>query len=377
MMSDSYNFISSPFTGENPRAELATGKLKSSWDLEFLPDGSMLVTQEDGQLVHLDKAGNKTQLLDIEVFKTIEAGLLGLAVDPRFAENHHIYLFYTTRSDDADPANKNLADPKYERILNRLSRWTLEDGRATGEVILLDDLPGTVMHAGGRLEFGPDGKLYVTTGDGATRDDVVSEARTQDMSFLGGKVLRLNPDGSVPGDNPVAGSYVYSRGHRNPSGLAWHPDSGFLYTCEHGPHRYDEVNRIIPGGNYGWGSYKCRQRMSDIEAIAPQFPVICFDKWTIAPGGLDFVSDPASPWHGSLFVGSLRGKHLHRYVFDGDEVVSDEIFYVLDRKALGQAGGLVRMNPRIRDVEYRDGALYLLGDFSGIVKLTPGAETGN
>jgi glucose/arabinose dehydrogenase len=371
VMSDSYNFISSPFTSERLEAELVTGRLKSSWDLEFLPDGSMLVTQEDGQLVHLDKAGNKTELLVIEVYQTIEAGLLGLAVDPDFTDNHYIYVFYTTSSDADDPANKNLTDPKSERILNRVSRWTLEGGRATNEVILLDDLPGTVMHAGGRLEFGPDGKLYVTTGDGATREDAVSEARTQDISFLGGKVLRMNPDGSVPDDNPVAGSYVYSRGHRNPSGLAWHPDTGFLYTSEHGPHRYDEVNRITPGGNYGWGSYKCHVRISDIEAEDPLFPVLCFDKWTIAPGGLEFVSDPGHPWHGSLFVGSLRGKHLHRHVFDGDEVVKDEVFYIVDRKALAQAGAMARMNPRIRDVEYRDGALYLLGDFSGIVKLTP------
>ena len=155
---------------------------------------------------------------------------------------------------------------------------------------MLDDIPGAAQHSGGRLEIGPDRKLYATTGD------AVSAHEAQDVAFLGGKVLRLDLDGSVPADNPFPESPVYSRGHRNPQGLAWEPD-GDLFTSEHGPWRFDEINRVRAGGNYGWGAYSCDEKMPRIpESGRVRFPIVCFETWTAAPSGMVFVTDAGSPW---------------------------------------------------------------------------------
>lgn len=364
MVSDQYNFISAPFTDQEFSVELVSEALRKPWDLAFLPDGSMLITErKDGEIVHIDTTGNKKVVHKLEVLDAGAVGLLGLAVDPNFSENDFVYLNYAYKYYD-DVINPN--DPNPRRIVNRISRWAFSNGMLEDEVVLLDNIPGSLLHPGSRLEFGPDGKLYATTGDAHIA------AMAQDISFLGGKVLRMNTDGSIPEDNPVRNSYVYSRGHRNPEGLAWHPETGDLYVSEHGPVRYDEINRIIPEKNYGWGSYKCDERMDAKEPSGEYtFPVLCFKDWTIAPSGMEFVSDPESPWHGSLFVASLRGKHLHRYVFDGDEVVVDEIFYVVDRQDFQKPGQFVKMNKRLRDVAYWDGSLYILGDSYGMLKLTP------
>ncbi|MCZ6783796.1 MAG: PQQ-dependent sugar dehydrogenase [Proteobacteria bacterium] len=191
--------------------------------------------------------------------------------------------------------------------------------------------------------------------------------------FLGGKILRLDRDGAVPADNPIPGSPVYSMGHRNPQGLAWHPISGALYASEHGLRRRDEINRIRPGRNHGWGAYECGERRG--HPLGPEpvvLPAVCTRYWTMAPSGMQFVADPASPWHGDLFVASLRGKHLRRFRFGGETVGQGEIFFVSDRAE----GDTLALDRRIRDVEYRDGALYVLGDGYGLVRISPAAAEG-
>ncbi len=364
LISDPYNFVSSPFTDQELTVEFITA-LQRPWDLEFLPDGSMLLTEKDGEVVQVKNGEVKKIIHDLDVLQLPgTGGLLGLAVDPDFSENNFIYLDYTYEYfDDFDPEH-----PNDRRLVNRISRLTFRNGRLEDEVVLLDRIPASLQHAGSRLEFGPDGKLYATTGD-ADQD-----AMSQLVSFLGGKVLRINPDGSVPKDNPVPGSYVYSLGHRNPQGIAWHPKTGHLYASEHGPKRYDEINRIFPGKNYGWGSYRCddRSRWGRRKPSGEYvYPVICPKYWNISPSGMEFVSDPESPWYGSLFVASLRGKHLHRYVFNGDKVEIDEIFYVVDNDFLSAKQNGRGMSQRIRDVEYHNGSLYIIGDNSGLLKITP------
>ncbi|GAB5452247.1 MAG: hypothetical protein Hals2KO_25750 [Halioglobus sp.] len=367
LVSDPYNLVSATFTTEPPEVELFSDDLRLPWDLEFLPDGTMLITEKKGRVVAMDASGKALTALQVSVIDTHEAGLMGLAIDPDFNSNRYVYLAYTYKLDDTDPAFAKPEQWNFQRVLNKIERWELNDGLLENPLVLKDDIPGSIEHTGMRLEFGPDGKLYASTGDANT--DVLS----QDIAFLGGKVLRMNPDGTVPDDNPIPGSYVYSRGHRNPQGLAWHPESGDLYTAEHGANRFDEINRIKPGANYGWGSYECHRSLN-VKPLSDtvEFPLLCFPTWNLSPSGSTFVNDKNSPWHGNFFVAGLRGRHLHRYAFDGDSVTLDEIFYVSDKWDYSLPGRKGKVGRRLRDVEYHAGALYVIGDKFGLVKLTPG-----
>lgn len=329
-------------------------KLFKTWDLEFLPDGSYLVTQKNGRLVHY-RDGKFEHVDELEVLDVKLAGLMGLAIDPNYEENHFIYLYYTVSFDNSYPRqNYNLN--------SRISRFVYKDGILSDEKILLDNIPGSLFHAGGGLEFGPDGKLYASTGDAAAED------LSQDINFLGGKILRINPDGTIPSDNPFTNSYVYSRGHRNSQGLAWHPETLDLYASEHGNWRYDEINLIEKGGNYGWGSMQCDEVMDARIPIRGNAipPIKCFKDWTFAPNGAVFVTDMNHPWYGNLFVAGLRGKHLHRFVIENNQIVNNEIFFVnIDTQKKSN------LDRRIRDVEFYNGSLWILSDWSGVAKLTP------
>jgi glucose/arabinose dehydrogenase len=256
---------------------------------------------------------------------TSEGGLMGLALAPDFGVSGAFYVYYTY-----DAAN----GPR-----NRVSRLHLGgDGQASEEAVILDGIPGAGVHDGGRIAFGPDGKLYVSTGDATRR------AEAQDPSTLNGKILRLNPDGSVPDDNPFPGLLTYSFGHRNVQGLAWRPGTGQLYAAEHGPTGengwccHDEVNLIVPGGNYGW---------PEVIGVAgdPRYldPVVESGTGGWPPGGLAF--DAA----GDLWLASLAGGQLWRFTLTDDGAA------VSDRQQLiaGEYGRLraLALGP--------DGALYV------------------
>jgi glucose/arabinose dehydrogenase len=311
---------------------VVAGNLQVPWALAFAEDERLFFTERPGSLrVIVDGALQPEPVADLDVVVSGEGGLLGLTLDPGFVENGYLYVTYTY-SDSG-------------RSLNRISRLTLRDGKAGDEWILLDGIPGARYHDGGRLAFGPDGKLYATTGDAGSPD------LAQRTDSLAGKILRLNPDGSVPDDNPFPGSPIYSYGHRNPQGLAWQPSTGVLWSTEHGPSGEfglccrDELNRIQPGANYGWP-------IVTASAGDPRFvdPVLHSGNDTWAPAAVVFYDGEAlAPWQGDLFFGALRGVHLQRVELggpEGDQVVAVERLYA------GQYG-------RIREVAVGpDGYLY-------------------
>ena len=308
-----------------PRVEVVAENLDVPWSLAFAPDGRLFFTERSGRIRVITKGRLEPEPVAVlRVAAVTEAGLMGLALDPDFSRSGYLYVMYTYRIGD--------------QLRNRVSRLTERDGKAADEYILLDNLPAGNIHDGGRLKFGPDGKLYITIGDAG------ASAFAQQRDTLAGKILRINRDGSIPPDNPFPGSPVYSLGHRNTHGLAWHPVTGKLFETEHGPVGNDEVNIIEAGRNYGWPQVQAR-------AGNPEFvdPILVFNP-SVAPSGATFYQgDKLGEWTGNLFFAGLVGQQLHRIVLkapDFREVESHEALY------LGEYG-------RLRDVvEGPDGFLY-------------------
>jgi glucose/arabinose dehydrogenase len=207
--------------------------------LHFAPDGRLFFGEVNKGQVRVVAGGvlQARPFATLQVAQGREHGLLGLTLAPRFDEQRHVYVYYTVPKSNGKPD------------FNRVVRFTDRNGEGTDPQIILDKIPADVKgsHNGGRMLFGPDGKLYVATG---IRGDETTGS--QKVNGLEGKILRLNPDGSVPDDNPVPGSPVYALGLRNPYGIAFQPETGRLYALDNGPKGYDELNLIRPGANYGW-----------------------------------------------------------------------------------------------------------------------------
>lgn len=317
----------------NLNVEVVARRLQTPWAIAFAPDGRIFLTERPGRIrVIKNGALEKEPWMRLDVYETGESGLLGLALDPAFGKNRYVYAAYTYRDGGG-------------RMKNRLAR--LRDDPKTGkgvmDRVLLDNAAGAQFHDGGRVKFGPDGKLYWTVGDAQ------NDRSAQDLASINGKILRLNPDGTVPADNPFPKSPVYSYGHRNPQGLAWQPKTRRLYATEHGPSGFpacchDELNLIEPGKNYGWPLVYGDQTREG--AVAP---VRQSGNETWAPAGAAFVT--RGVWADSLLFTGLRGQTLYRAVFDAGDprrVAAFERFFV------NQFG-------RLRDVaEAPDGAIYVL-----------------
>jgi glucose/arabinose dehydrogenase len=309
------------FTVETP-----VSALEVPWAMAVAPDARVFVTERAGRVRILDPRTMTAALaLTLDgVFTQGEAGLLGLALDPEFAQNRFVYLYYTA-----------VVGPGAS---NRVVRYRETANRLTDRVTLLDDIPAGVIHDGGRLRFGPDGLLYITTGDAA------NGSAPQDLGSYGGKILRLNRDGTSAAGNPF-GSPIYSYGHRNPQGLDWHPVTGGLWASEHGAVGNDEVNSILAGANYGWPLIEGAETRPGMET-----PPAFFSP-SVAPSGASFYRGAAFPqFANNLFVATLRGTHLLRLRVDPAtrEVLSEE------RLLEGRFG-------RLRDVQPGpDGALYVL-----------------
>ena len=295
---------------------VATG-LEAPWGLAFLPGGAALVTERDSaRLLLLDPSGTVEEVGTLPADGSGEGGLLGVAVSPTYDEDGLVYAYYTTAED------------------NRVVRFRLGEEPEP----ILTGIPVNSYHNGGRIAFGPDGLLYVGTGEAG--DMPIS----QDVASLGGKILRINPDGTIPTDNPFPNSPVYSYGHRNVQGLAW-DEAGQLYATEFGQNAYDEVNKIRPGGNYGWPEVEG-------EGGEPGFvdPISTWATSEASPSGATIVKDGAVPqWEGDFFMAGLRGQRLWRLDLDGSGNVAGR-----EELLPGEAG-------RLRHVaQAPDGSLWVL-----------------
>lgn len=329
------------------RAITVADGLEHPWGLAFLPDGRLLVTEQPGRLRVIGRDGrlDPRPVAGLpEVAAVNQGDLLDIALHPDYRRNGWLYLSYA----GAGPGGYGT-----EVLRARLDGHALRDLR-----VLFHMQPKSTKgaHFGGRLAFDRQGFLYLTLGD---RGDMERAQRLDDHA---GSVIRLHDDGRVPGDNPFVGRAgarpeKYTLGHRNMQGGTLHPDTGALWTHEHGPQGGDEVNVIRPGVNYGWPvitygrNYVTGTRIGIGSAKAGMAQPLWYWVPSIAPSGMAFYTGDRFPrWRGNLLVGALRGQLLVRLILDGERVVREE------RLLEGRLG-------RIRDVRVGpDGLIYLLTD---------------
>jgi aldose sugar dehydrogenase len=291
--------------------EVVTG-LEVPWGIAFLPNDKMLVTERPGRVRLVENGKLKPPVATVNVTASGEGGLLGIAAHPDFATNRYFYLYYTT--------DKNRSP------VNRVERWQLSSDGLTASLdrVIIDDIPAAIFHNGGRLRFGPDGMLYIGTGD--AREPQIS----QDVESLAGKILRLTPDGKIPADNPFPNNPVFITGIRNTQGFDWYNPST-LFVTDHGPsgelgrRGEDKVSVLQAGDNMGWPAVENCE--AEAEFVRPSLV------WREAapPGGAAIYTGDAIPeWKGNLIIGTLRSRHLHRVVFDSDnpsQVLTHEVYF--------------------------------------------------
>lgn len=325
--------------GNGVRVEVWVKNLHIPWSLLFLPDGRALVSERGGT-IRLIKKGvlQERPYALIDVAHTGEGGLMGLALHPDFPQRPYIYAMHTYR--------------KMTGLYNRIIRLKDKGEQGVFDAAVLENIPGGRLHNGGRISFGPDGMLYIATGE-IFRSDLA-----QDLSSLGGKILRTTPDGGIPADNPFKNSPVFSYGHRNPQGIAWHPVTGDLFISEHGPSgefghiAHDEINVVIRGRNYGW------PEVIGASSTEPYTDPLIVWKKTTPPSGISFYTgNLLKHLTGDLFVATLRSQSLIRI-----RLMKENTGYKAGKIerwfARNYSDGVFG---RIRDVqEGPDGALYFL-----------------
>ena len=282
--------------------EVVADGLDIPWDIQFAPDGTAFLTTRPGVL-YVMQDGVISEALRLRVGGG-EGGMLGVALHPNYTENRLVYVYHT------EPGSGN-----------KIIRYVHLESGLLEEMVIIDGIPAASNHNGGRIRFGPDAMLYVATGDAG------SASRSQDPGSLAGKILRLTPEGAVPADNPWEGSPVYAYGLRNPQGISWN-GTGSMISTDHGPSGFygrghDEINAIVPGGNYGWPDAIGSQM---IPGMIP--PLIHSGGDTWAPSGATHLAGSAIPqWDGMILYGALRGEHLglvsqdgtaHTRVFEGE-----------------------------------------------------------
>lgn len=262
--------------------KVLANKLQIPWSINKHGD-TFYLSERTGTIVKYSGGSKIRQKVNLKkpLAQAAEAGLLGLVLSPDFSKNTTAFAYYTYKDESGQ--------------FNRIVMLHLEGNVWQEGKLLLDKIPSGDFHHGGRLEIGPDGLLYATTGDAAERPEIA-----QDLNSLGGKILRLNLDGSIPGDNPFPNSYVYSYGHRNPQGLTWAPDGGF-YASEHGPSAHDEINRIEAGKNYGWPLIQGNEKRQGMET-----PIFQSGNDTWAPSGMAYHN-------GKIYVATLRGNAVRMF----------------------------------------------------------------
>jgi glucose/arabinose dehydrogenase len=305
--------------GNNTRSgvQVLAENLDVPWAIDIAEDGRLFFTEREGRIMAMEKNGSliSDPVSYINVLQNGESGLLGLALHPNFTENHLLYVYHTYSNGSA--------------VLNKVLMLTENDNKIVESKVIIDNIPAADRNDGGRIKFGPDGKLYIATGD------ALQPGLAQDAGSLAGKILRINSDGSIPEDNPFEGSPVYSYGHRNIQGLAWHPLTGELYASEHGPEGNDEINLIKPGTNYGWP-------IEDCNAEKFEKPIVCFNP-AIAPAGMTFAASDTLGYQNDILLATLKAQQI-RLIDLGSNVESN----------------ILTGFGRIRDVvEASDGSLYI------------------
>ncbi|MFV0560568.1 MAG: PQQ-dependent sugar dehydrogenase [Enterococcus sp.] len=286
--------------------------LQVPWSIEK-HGSTFYITERAGTIAKVEDETVTRQsiVLDKELSSASEAGLLGFVLSKNFEDSAMAYIYYTYEDEGEQ--------------YNRIAQVVLENNQWNEERILVDAIPSGTVHHGGRLKIGPDEKLYATTGDAQEPDNA------QKKDNLAGKILRINLDGHVPEDNPIADSFIYSYGHRNPQGLAW-SEVGQLYASEHGSSANDEINQIEAGKNYGWPIIQGEASNSDMETPL----VTSGSETTWAPSGMAYHED-------KLYVGTLRGTALLQVDLKDKSITE-----------------LVTTEGRIRDVMIEGNSLYYI-----------------
>ena len=344
-----------PALANQPKVAVVAHGLVNPWGLAFLPDGRMLVTERPGRMRLVGTDGRLSPPLPglPAVAAEGQGGLLDVVTDPRFASNRLVYWSYSETAADGDGNGTAVARARLDGPPG--------SERLAEVQVIFRQLPKVAsrLHFGSKLVFGNDGRLFVTLGDRFSRKD---DAQTLDNHL--GKIVRIEPDGKVPADNPLVGKpgnpqpEIWSWGHRNVQGAAIHPATGDLWATEHGPQGGDELNLVQPGRNHGWPvitygrNYGIGTRIGDgTERADVVAPLAHWVPTSIAPSGMAFLTSDRYPgWKGNLFIGALRGQALVRITLDGNKVASQERL-------------LQSQNERIRDVRQGpDGFLYLLTD---------------
>ncbi|PXV93623.1 glucose/arabinose dehydrogenase [Lachnotalea glycerini] len=308
--------------------EVVANNLNIPWALAVDNRNDIYFTERIGNIWIIEEGelyNKPLYTFDYPFQSTSEGGLMGIALDEDFENNGYLYVMYTYRDQG--------------RLNNAIARLVRTNHELIFNQVLLDKIPGGRTHNGGRIKIGPDGKLYITTGDAEVPE------LAQDLTSMAGKILRINVDGSIPLDNPFSNSPVYSYGFRNPQGLAW-DTNGILYASEHGTNANDEINVIVPGGNYGWPNVQGDKTQ---DAISIQMPLLQSGEITWAPSGMDFANQ--GPWKGKLMVANLRGEQLLVItIFETEE----------GNKEASAEGWLYREYGRLRDVvRGNDGSVYI------------------
>ncbi len=298
--------------------------IDTPWEILWGPDNFIWFTERQGTVSRLNpESGQRTVILTIEdAFEYGEGGLLGMALHPDFSESPYVYLVYNYTAGAL--------------IKERLVRYIWNGTILLGQEILIDGISANSYHNGSRLVFGPDGKIYMSTGDAG------NTSNSQNLNSLSGKILRINPDGSIPSDNPDPGSYVWAYGLRNSQGLVFTPQ-GFLYGSEHGPDTDDELNLLESGRNYGWpnvaGFCNLPNEITFCNENNVREPLVAWTP-TLAVAGIEYYNHPDIPeWQNSILMTSLKASKLVSLKLSSDGL-----------SIIEQSDYLVNAYGRLRDV---------------------------